>query len=150
MSYEYHPLVRVTPTDGAPWTRDLREAFRDARGPVRVLVDYDFEHEDYDDVNRRRRRTAFGFRPNVRLTFDIVNIADHPALAEIETALAHPTHVVELSLDGGHTYRKVVMTDVSSPRALGGKTIVGARHELRLECVELLDEKPAMTAAGGW
>jgi hypothetical protein len=62
----------------------------------------------------------------------------------------HPTHVVELSLDGGFTYREVTMEDVSSPRALGGKTFIGARHELRLECVDLIDDKPRMTAEGGW
>lgn len=147
--YAYHGLVRITPENGAARVLDLRSEFRDAQGQARTRVDYEFEAEDYEDVNRRLRRTAFGFRVEVRLSFDILTTADHAALADIVSALAS-TDTVELSLDAGFVYREVVMTDAPSPRPFRNKTYIGARHDLRLECVELLDEMPTMNTEGGW
>lgn len=147
--YAYHPMVRITPTDGLARTFDLRQEFRDARGQSRSRVQYEFVSDDYEDVNKRTRNTTFGFRVNVRLWFDIANVVDHKALAEISTAFNNKD-TVELSLDAGFTYRAMLMERAPSPRAFGGKTIAGARHEIRLTTVELLDEHPAMTASGGW
>ena len=149
MSYEYHPMIRVTPLNGAAFVRDLRDQFADASGPTRTRVDYDFMQEDYDDINKVRRRTPFGIRCEVRLRFTIVDVEEHAALAEIVTALMGDA-TVELSMDGGFTYREVIMSRAPQPRPLARKTIIGAQHEIRLECVELLTEMPSMTVQGGW
>lgn len=147
--YSYHPLIRITPTDGAAKVLDLRQEFSAARGPESIRVDYSLDADDYLDVNRNRRQNVFGIECDLRLTIPIVDTAEHATLAEIVTAFLG-TSKVELSLDGGYTYREVNATRLPSPRPFRGKTHAGARHEIRLECVAPLTEQPAMTAEGGW
>lgn len=107
IGYSYHPLIKITPTDGAAKTLDLREEFRDAKGQTRTRVEYDLEADDYTDVNYRERLTKHGIRVNVRMRFAILQQADHASLAEIVTALAQTGTVVELSLDAGSTFREI-------------------------------------------
>lgn len=148
--YAYYPLVRVTPDNGWPTIYDLRAAFSDARGPERSRLRYRQIEDGYEDVNHRARQTTFGFRVRVQLWFVIVTTEDHATLAAICTALNNRHKTVELSLDGGTTYRQIILDQAPSPRALRNKTYVGARHELRVETVDPIDDFPTMTATGGW
>ena len=147
--YDHHHFIRLRPSDGAASEIDLREALTDAGGPVRTTLRYDYEADDWEDVNRSRRQRKYGFRADVRLEFDVVDMADHRTLAKIASAAMADGMTIDLSLNGGATYREVLVTRAPSPRPFRGKTFAGAKFRIDFEAVELLDELPTLDA-GGW
>lgn len=148
--YRWYPRVRIVPANGNEQQLDLSALMTDAGGPVLINVDYPQDRQDRIDVDRRADQTSFGFRPRVRMTFDINAMADHEHLAKIVQAL-HRTmdRQVFLSLDGGITEREMQMSRTPAPRPFNRKTIAGARYELELEAKDLLEEYPAMLPETG-
>ena len=143
--FEWHPLVRMTPDNGAAEVFDLRTLLTDASGPVRHTLRYKDEGSVKEDVNLNLRKIDRGLRPEVTLRCDIATMADHATLATITNRLIRSDWTVELSLDNGTTYREVQLLRVPSPRPFRGKTVAGATFDLSLRCVETIDELPAMT-----
>lgn len=148
--YGWTPIVRITPADGAVTTLDLRFEMAWAEGPVTTGVEHRPELRRRQDVNQRSRPLIQGFRGEVRMTFAIGgDMGDHAILAQVLKALTTPGTTVELSLDGGTSWRTVVLRDYRGPRPLGGKTFAGGQYELRLETQDLMDEVPAI-GSGTW
>jgi len=147
--YEWHQMVRMTPDNGAAEVMDLRTAFSDASGPVRTTPRYRDESEYDDDVNLITRAVHRGLRPEVTLRMDIATMADQANLATIVSRLMRPDWSVELSLDGGVTYRGVRLSRPPTPRGFRGKTVAGATFDLSLRCTETIDDYAAMMTAPG-
>ncbi|HLC28921.1 MAG TPA: hypothetical protein VJL07_05700 [Dehalococcoidia bacterium] len=149
MGYAWRPVIRIVPQDGAPRGFDLKTALTDAGGPNRVKLSYPFVASQREDANRRLAPTAFGYRPEVELTMDLVTLADQYAIAEILDALRDRDRArVTLSLDGGYTERDVVLDgSPKGPDGLGGKTVGGASFGLKLRAVDLIASPPAMFPA---
>lgn len=119
---------------------------QDARGPVGIGVEYAHVSEDREDVNRSLRQTVFGIRETIRVTFEIATMTDQQHVARLVNRLIDPAYRVSASLDGGTTYRRVILQETPSPAPLGGKNIAGMRYEMRLAVVDLLDSMPSIAS----
>jgi len=143
--FRWDVYFRITPDNGPVQTIHLDEnVLTDARGPVGTIPSYRLEEETEADVLREIRQVPFGWRAGVSLAFELRSMTDQAQLAAIINALTKPGRKVELSLDGGATYREVVMEGGFSPQQLGGKWTAGVRYELALTCKELLEETPSI------
>ena len=142
--------VRITPENGAQTVINLNTALAWASGPVETELEYKLDVDTREDVNLSLCDLVRGFRVSVRLTADIGGtLADHQYIAQIVNACARRDHAVELSLDGGTTYRTVLLREYRAPKPLGGKWAAGAKFELLFVCVDLLDEIPWI-GGGNW
>ncbi|HOC17125.1 MAG TPA: hypothetical protein PKK95_02600 [Vicinamibacterales bacterium] len=150
--YAWWPMVRITPANGPEVVRDLKSDLSTlwGIGPTKIAVKHAPQIKQRQDVNDRERPLLKGFRVEVDLTFEVSDeMTDHDILAEIVTACLDQYQVVELSMDGGLTYRGVVLTDYLGPDPLGGKPVAGAKYELHFRCRELVTELPAI-GTGNW
>lgn len=151
MSYQWQPLVRITPDNGAVETIDLRTGMTYLGRPVKCAPKWTPATEMREDVNRSARVRVDGVRIDVEFDFDIggTSMADHEVLSRIVNTLLAQSALVELSLDNGATYREVVLLKYTGPDPFRGKTIAGARFQLDLRCVDLVDEV-APIRSGSW
>lgn len=143
--YSRHPLLRMTPVNGTEEIVDMVAVFTDARGPVTVVEEARPVVSAREDVNRSSRPRYFGFKPRVRMTFQIIEMDDHEQLRQIVNRAASGDWTLSLSLDGGDSEYGVVFLDYTGPRPIRGKTVVGAEFTLTLEATDVLDESPAIT-----
>lgn len=147
--YLHDHVLRFTPTNGAPSTLDLATAFSDIGGPVRTGLDYTLDQETRLDVNRGRSVLFRGFRPTVRMDFEVFTTADQTNFATIVNRLCSPDWTVELSLDGGAIYREVVLDRLDGPTPIAGKSVVGAAYTLTVAAVDLIAEYPDQNVTDG-
>jgi len=148
--YKWDPVFRVVPVNGSETVYWLADRLTDCGGHNRIVLRYVESQNIREDINRSLRPVVFGLRPEVEIECQIFSMADQFFLAEIESALLQPRdYAVYLSLDGGVVERQVVLSRVSNPEPLAGKTIVGAVFRLGLRCVDLIATKPAMMTDPG-
>jgi len=148
--YKWDPVFRVVPVNGAETVYWLADRLTDCGGHNRIRLRYVESQNIREDLNRSLRPVVFGLRPEVEIECQIFSMADQAFLSEIESALLQPRdYAVYLSLDGGVVERQVVLSSVSNPEPLAGKTIVGAVFRLGLRCVDLIATKPAMMTDPG-
>lgn len=137
MGYVHTVKVKMIPDNGAIETVTLTGGFATAGGDVTtVLVENDLTYEPIQDddetLNRDLRVTSFGFRPEVRLKFDIREQAHLRTVLKIANRCLDPNWRVLLSLDSGSIYREVILRKMKGPEPFKGKTVAGARWELLL------------------
>jgi len=150
MGYAWNVRVRMTPRDGPAEEINLSTVFGST---LLVMADirYRPEFERRETINRRARPLRFGIVPEVRLRFELTDYVNHhPTIAKIVRRLLDPYWIVELSLDAGTTYREVWLRDDPGPDALGGKTVAGGRHELRLVVSEPVNNYPDIRSGTSW
>jgi len=148
--YLFAVRFRITPDNGVQKTIVLdATTLQDGRGPVGVVPSYELEAETESDVVREMRQVSFGWRQRVALAFDIRVMTDQANLAELVNALVNPGKTVELSLDGGTTYREVLLEGGFGPQQFSGKWTAGAHYEMALVVKELLPEVPAIVTVDG-
>jgi len=153
--YLWRTWIRMTPQDGPSETLDLGFIFPGGFTASGVLTAAEPRYREVQDmretIERRLRPLRFGFRPEVRLRFDIVETDPNAAvLAKIVRRLMDPYWRVELSLDDGRTYREVVLREAPSPEPFGGKTVAGATHELRVIAKEAVRGFPDIRTGTSW
>lgn len=148
--YTWTPYFRLTPTDGAVEVVDLSATGITTPGQLSVDLRHQPVVEKREDVNRRVRPLRLGYRCEATLRFYVGgDMSDAAKLAKVANALLSDAYTVELSLDGGTTYREVWLRDWKGPKPADGKTFAGAEYDLRVECVDLIDEIPAI-GSGSW
>ena len=145
--YSWHHMIKLVPEDGAEEVLDIMQEFPDTKGPGRTDLEYRDEQETRTDVNKIRRQVYDGFRARVTYRIEILDIEHQRALVKIMNAFADELTAVHLSLDGGFTYREVIMIRAASPRPIRNKIVIGARFDLRMETAELIDELEPMADA---
>jgi len=153
--YAWKVWIRMTPRDGTVETLDLSNIFPGGFSVGGVLAKaeprYREEQDMRETINRRARPLRFGIRPEIRLRFDIVETSpNHAVLAKIVRRLTDPYWVVAISLDNFNTFRDVYLKEPPTPDPFGDKTVAGARHELRLMCVEPVRDFPDIRTGTSW
>jgi len=142
--YRWRAMIKTVPSNGPEEVFDLKTLLTDGNGPLRCIPRYQDLADEHETLNRTLRRVEFGMRPEVRMHFEIMTMADQAHLATIVERLMRPDYDVQLSLDQGLTYRSVVLSRIPDPQALRGKTIAGAELELGLRCKSPIDRIPAL------
>jgi hypothetical protein len=139
--YEWHPIFRLTPTDGPVSEIDLR--YGTELPPLRTRLRIDEEIRQRRDVNQVLRPLVRGLR--WRVTFEWLvtgEMYDHDEIVKVVNALIDRTTTVELTLDGHYgddaVYRECVFRGRSGPEPIQGKTHAGARYTLDVEGAALL------------
>lgn len=151
MNYSWEPVFKFVPTDGPEEVASIRDLFTDLPGCKKVEAEHRAEQTARKDVNRLGANRKWGFRPMATLHFEIVDTNQQRYLALIASRLMSDVFTCYLSLDGGLTFRRVQLAanGYKGPKALGGKTFIGADYELEVEGCDLLYEAPAL-AEGTW
>lgn len=148
--YDFWPMVRYSVDDNTPTTIDLRSDLTSVAGPIRIRgPQYVMQQIEREDVNRVDRRLRLGHRVSVGMDFEVHDdMLDHDYFADILDAWNRGDKI-ELSLDGGATWRTVEITAYQGPTALSGKPRAGALFSLDFRCIELIDTVPRI-ASGSW
>lgn len=148
--YRWQPVFKFVPTDGIEEVLVVSECFSDTSGFRLADPDHMPEITQKVDVNRQGSQRAWGLRPRVKCTLEIVDTATQAYLALIINRLvANEVWTTYLSLDGGLTYRQVELKSYDGPKAIEGKTFAGAIYTLELQAVALLDQMPNL-GTGVW
>lgn len=145
VGHTYTPIFRITPWAGAistlnvsayKWLKACQPAY------VAILI-------EKETINYGIRHTRKGYRCVVTMQFMFPTpSADETALAQqIVSAFANDQTTVELSLDGGTTYRVVHLQDYQ--QAVPDEKNIGLLETLQFVCADLLDSKPAI-GSGAW
>ena len=155
MGYSWSARVRYIPLNGDVEVVDLTTVLVDADGTSRThltrhRVTYAEDIEDEENVNRDITQVLFGFRPEVVLTFELDNMTNYRVIARLANKLMNPDIRVQLSLDGGTTYRDVVMKKGPSPTPHRNKTIAGARFDITLTARGVIDELLPIESGSLW
>lgn len=147
LGHNWTPIVRITPPAGAAYTVSLSGlTWNTVCQP---------SYEDLSEIKEMLtyaiRKVKRGFRVHVHTEFEFFTpTADETTLAEqvIKPAFDPDNeYLIELSLDGGTTYR-VVEGEDHQRVAIEGKNI-GVRHSIDWVCQEPIPEIPAV-GTGAW
>ena len=145
--FRWSVMFRLTPLNGIPQTIALdATTLTEGRGPLLIHPSYEPDDEIEEDVLRSMRVQFFGWRLSVELGFRVGTMTDQAVLAEIRDALASPRIDVEMSLDGGSTYRAVIGRGDFGPGRLNGKWTAGAEYSFTAVCKDLLTELPRIAS----
>lgn len=147
--YAWSPMFKTVPTDGPEELFDLTELFPETTGPVKIEASHDAVMTQREDVNRNLSPRNWGFRGEVKFTFQIVDTYYQQFIAALSTRLMQDTWTVYCSLDAGLNWRRVILTDYTGPKALGGKTFAGCEYTLTVQAAELDDTVPVL-GTGSW
>lgn len=109
MGHSYTPIFRITPPAGNSYTVSLA-----AYQWMRIgQPGFETLHTLHELITRAMGRTPYGYRPRVHFEFDFPTPSSNET--ELATNLLTPamddTYLIELSMDGGTTYRTVLMED---------------------------------------
>lgn len=147
LGHDYTAIVRITPPAGPAYTVNLSSL-----GWMTVCQPlYEPLHDVKEMLTRAIRKVRYGFRVHVRQEFEFITpTADETTLAQqVITPACDPEndYLVELSLDGGTTYRAVELEEVDQG-PIEGKN-VGVKVTLDWTCVDPIANKPAV-GSGSW
>jgi len=143
MSFRWSVKFRLTPLNGLPKTIALdATTLPDCRGPLIIHPTYEPEDDVTEDVLRCMRGRLFGWRCRVELGFAVKSMQTQAVLAELRDALIDQETRVEMSLDGGATYREVLATGGFSPDRFNGKWTAGAAYAMTIVVKDLLAGLP--------
>jgi len=142
-------MVRTIPLDGPEELLDLTECFPDTNGPVSIEVAHKPEQTQRDLLNRNSQPITWGFRGEAKMEFEVGSTEQVFWLSTMVNRLASEQWACSLSLDGGVTWRDVVMAAFTGPKPLGGKVFAGAAYSLTVRTKELLAEIPPL-GVGVW
>lgn len=135
--YSYSPFLRVTPPGGAPIINDL--AAIDRMIVAQWIPEPVFNQKE--TVRRRLHNIPYGWR--LRLFFAwVVDPGSVSELTLVNVALYinRRAHLVELSMNGGATYREVVLSGNGWTRNnVEEKNVLGL-YQAEFACVDLLSE----------
>jgi hypothetical protein len=145
VGHTYSPIFRITPWAGAITTLNVA-AYQWLRLCQPSYVPILLEKET---VNRQIRTSRYGYRCTVTLEFMFPTpSSNETTLAQqILTAFADDRTVLELSLDGGTTYRVVQLSEYQ--QGVPDEKNIGLIETMILTCAEPLDSKPAV-GSGSW
>ena len=150
------PRVRMTPQNGAVETLNLDTGFLLNGFSTSVLTHIDLEYRpvivERETVNRSKRPLDEGFRPTIKATFQIVDMALHyPTINRIQNRMRHPLWTVEWALDsGGLFYRVMVLVKPFSPDPFKKKTVAGSKFVMEVEARDPIDEIPDINGGTAW
>jgi len=145
MGHSYSAIFRVTPLAGPAFTVDLTNY----QWKTRAQPLYEPVIAQKEMLDRSVRQTRYGYRCRVLLDFEFPTPStDETAFArDLLTVAADDDQSIELSLDGGTTYRTVLLEQMEQA-ALADKNI-GVRVSTAWVCRDLLTTKPAV-GSGSW
>jgi hypothetical protein len=145
----FYVMAQVIPPNGLPFIIDVEQGCAWAGGPTQRALSYPVETKVREDVNGRLRLRKRGFRPQIALVIiDGGGLLDSDTVAQLVSALMDQRTVVQLTLDGGATWRDAVIAKFDGPKFVKNKAFVGVEWDLTLQAVELIPELPSL--AGGW
>ena len=145
MAHAYSVIFRLTPPAGPQTTINASAmSFLSVAQPRLEAV---FTEQEL--IDRSIAVTPYGYRCMVDMEFQFPTPStDETSLADnLITRAMDDDWTIELSLDGGTTYREVVLTGFSQ-EPMGGKNI-GVVQSMTWVCSGLLDEKPSVES-GSW
>lgn len=153
--YRWRTWIRMTPKDGLAEVLDLGFPYPGGFLANSVLVSAEPTYrevlESRETIERRLRPLILGYRKEVRLRFDVIDTdPDAAVVGKIARRLMDPYWTVELSLDDERTYHEIVLRSAPGPDPLGGKTIAGARLELRVMTKEAIRNYPDIRTGTSW
>ena len=147
MGYLWNPIFRLTP--GGDYT--LKTSMPYAGGATKIDLNYIPVMDSRETANKTLSVVHYGFRIRVGFTFAIGgNMADHNTLVTIVNALVDPTKTVQLSLNGGTTFRYVDIRRYEGPDPFDGKTFAGAYYSLEVETTSLVQPPLPAIGSGTW
>jgi len=146
VGHAYQPRIRVTPLAGPAYVVDISAyrwliAAQPRYSPIIIRK---------ETINRQVRTTRYGWRCAVVLAFTFSTPStDEQSLTSLVLDYALDREAkIEISLDGGTTYREVVLADQYEQQNIQGRN-VGITLATVWECVEPLERKPAV-GSGAW
>lgn len=147
--YEIAPVVRIVPENGMPERLDLRALISDHGGqPFEVRPRYRLIQDNRTTINVSLRPYKRGFRPEVRMRFQVSTMAQDVVLTQIENACLDPRVKVFLSLDAGQSEREVMLRNMTGPESMGGKSFIGQVVELHFVALHVTPTKPSLHEHG--
>ncbi len=145
----FYVMAQVIPANGLPFLVDVEQGCAWANGPTERALSYPLVQKIREDVNGRLRVRKRGFRPEVALTvIDGGDLLDSDMVVQLVNALMDQATRVQLSLDGGATWRDAVVAKFDGPKYVKKKPFAGVEWNVTLQAVELIPELPSL--AGGW
>ena len=146
MGHTYQPRIRVTPLAGPAYVVDI-SAYRHLRVAQPRYAPLIIRKET---ITRQVRTTRYGWRCVVILAFTFPTPStDEQNLTSLILDYAIDREAtIEISLDGGTTYREVVLAEEYEQTNVEGRN-VGVHLVTTWECVEPLERKPAV-GSGAW
>lgn len=145
LGHSYNPRFRVTPPGGNPYLVDIS-----VYQWVTILQPtWEPEFLFSEMLDRRLTKTRYGYRGRCQILFEFVTpSANETELTDLLLDQAEDDdHLIELSLDGGTTYREVLL-EKHQDGAMGEKN-VGVRVDTIWVAAALSPTKPSI-AAGRW
>lgn len=144
MAHTYSPRFRVTPMAGPAATTVLSTMSWN----IKAQPMYEPIANQHEIIDRSMEQTRYGYRCRVALDFEFETPStDETSLASILTSAEDDNQMIELSLDGGTTYREVLLEEFNQ-EALDGKNI-GIAVQSVWVCKDILTTKPAV-GSGSW
>lgn len=147
MGYAYSARFRVVPPDGPEVTYTFT-GFEPAGLPTFVEPQYAAEKMSRPTPGRKILERHFGFRPQVRFRFELIDVEDEAALAALVSSANKDGFQIYLSLDAGTTEREVLMDSAYPRLPLAGKT-AGWETEIAWIATDLIESVPSILTAGG-
>lgn len=148
--YSWSVLCRMTPTNGPEDVEDLSSAGFGLTVMTKAGLRYREELERRTTINRTERPLLFGFRPELVLRFEMLDMTHYNKIAKIQTRLMDPSWAVEFSLDGGNSYREMELKKAASPLPLRDKTIAGAAFVLEMRSKHTWPDAELIQTGTGW
>jgi hypothetical protein len=145
MAYSYTPKIRLTPPAGATvtydlssWSYTIRQEMRDAA----VISEKEMLDFSVDQVRYGTRRQVF-----LEFDFPVGSTSNETDLIEIIRRSLSDEWMVEVSLDGGTTYRESLLSGYEVEDMEGKK--IGRVYRTAWT-VKALMEQPAAVLGGSW
>jgi len=154
--YVWTPKLRLTPRNGAAAaeTIDFSSVFTVSNYARFVLNSIRLTYTENQDegftVNRDARATHFGTGQDIVLRFDISDMAHYRTVAQLGTRLGRPDWKVEISLDGGNTFREFVLVRAPTVRPFRDVTVAGLRSEVSVKAKSLIPDMVPIETGTAW
>lgn len=132
--YSYSPFLRVTPPAGDKVVYDLGSV------PTMKIAQWvpEFIFTQKETVRRRLRNIKYGWRLHVILEWVVdVGTAGELTLIDLMSYLARNDSPLEISMNGGATYRDCIVATSPVRDNVEKKNILGLYH-MEFTCVDLL------------
>lgn len=145
MGHSYTAIFRVTPMAGTAYTIDLTNF----QWKTRAQPAYEPLITPQEMIDRSIKATRYGYRARVGLDFEFPTPSTNESTlaTQVLAAAVDDNQSIEVSLDGGTTYRTAIMESFEQV-PLGDKNI-GVRIATVWVCSDLLTAKPSV-GSGSW
>ena len=159
--YKWQARARYTPINGVQetvvFTAGLTGSiFTETGFPTgkTVLTDVELDYKaviDQDEtINQSERPILRGYRPQTKLTFQVVDMTHYREVAKLFNRLMSPGWKVEIALDSSQTFREIILVKIHPVRRFKKKTIAGSAFPVTVRTANLLDQLMNIDDGAGW